>query len=85
MAFNPKLAKYLREKRVEVGLTQPDLAKALKLGSAMSISNFEKGKAPVPDKHLKRLVKVLKLNPQMVVNLIQEERVRQLKKILKMR
>ena len=85
MPANMKLASYMKERRQKKGITQPELAKALKLSSAMSISNFEKGKAPVPYKHLKKLVKILDLNPKQVIRLIQDEREKELLKLFKIR
>lgn len=85
MPANVKLATYLKQHRQKKGITQPDLAKALRLSSAMSISNFEKAKAPVPLKHLKKLVKILDLNPKQVIRIIQDEREKELQKLLKVR
>jgi len=85
MPANIKLAKYIRDRRLKMGITQPNLAKALRLSSAMSISNFEKAKAPVPYKHLRKLVKILELNPKQVVRLIQDEREKELNKLLRIR
>src|SRR5687768_2487624 len=48
-------ADYLRERRLEAGLSQMDVAKKLKLKNAQFISNIERGLAPVPFQQLKVL------------------------------
>ena len=69
-----KLGKYLLQKRLEAELTQRTLGSSLGFTSGQFISNYEKGLAPVPLSSIKVLIKILKLDPYRVVELIQEER-----------
>lgn len=52
-----RFADFLRNKRLEAGLTQGDVAKKLKLKNAQFVSNIERGLAPVPFSTLKLLMK----------------------------
>lgn len=51
----------IRSGRETRGISQWGLARKLKLKSAQSISNIERGIAPVPVKHVHTLLKTLKI------------------------
>lgn len=51
-----EFAEFIREKRIDAGLSQLDAAKKLKLKNAQFISNIERGLAPVPFQTLKILM-----------------------------
>jgi transcriptional regulator with XRE-family HTH domain len=67
------LGKWLKEKRVQAGLTQAQLAKALGLETSQSIAQIEGGRAPLSTKHMKRFCKAVgitekELSSQLVAN-----------------
>lgn len=57
-----RFAEFLRNKRIESGFTQGDVAKKLKLKNAQFISNIERGLAPVPFSTLKLLMKTYEMS-----------------------
>ncbi|MCB0416758.1 MAG: helix-turn-helix domain-containing protein [Bdellovibrionales bacterium] len=57
-----ELGNYLKEKRVQAGLTQLAVAKSVKLTSAQSISNIERGMAPVPTFVLRRMIQLYQIS-----------------------
>jgi transcriptional regulator with XRE-family HTH domain len=74
MQYENRLGKYLLRKRLDKNLTQHRLAQLLGLKSGQFISNYERGLCSVPLKKVKVMLKILKLDPIEVINLIQEER-----------
>ncbi len=66
-------AKYFRDKRIEAGKTQSELAEQLGFSSAQIVSNWERGICAPPMASLKTLIKILKLDPEEVTDVITEE------------
>lgn len=62
------LGKILKEKRMQVGLSQEELAIKLGFTSAQMVSNWERGKCYPPLKKLKSLVKELNLDAESVLS-----------------
>jgi transcriptional regulator with XRE-family HTH domain len=65
-------SKYFRQKRLDSEITQAELARALGFSSAQIVSNWERGICAPPMASLRTLVKVLKLVPEEVANVITE-------------
>ncbi|MCB0404324.1 MAG: helix-turn-helix domain-containing protein [Bdellovibrionales bacterium] len=57
-----ELGQYLREKRMQAGLTQLTVARSVKLTSAQSISNIERGMAPVPTFVLRKMIQLYQIS-----------------------
>jgi len=55
---------FLRQKRIAAGLSQGDMAKELKYTSAQFISNWERGLSLPPKASMKKLSKILNLDPK---------------------
>lgn len=55
---------FLRHARVDAGLTQKQMAEKLKLKNGQAISNIERGLSPLPPKHLKKIARLVKVEPQ---------------------
>lgn len=68
MADFHHLGAYLRQKRIEAGYSQVDLAKILGYSSSQFVSNWERGLSAPPGDGLQVLIKLLKLNRETVVN-----------------
>lgn len=62
-----KLGVELQKARVEIGLTQIEVAKKLGYDSAQFISNFERGVCLPPKKTVKTLAKMYKMNFESLV------------------
>lgn len=62
MNARKEFGKYLREYRLDVGLSQGDVAKKLKYGSAQFVSNWERGLARPAEKDLKKIVNMFMLD-----------------------
>lgn len=60
------LGKMLKERRIELGIQQMDIAKKLGYGSAQFVSNWERGISNPPPKAIKRLAKILELDPEII-------------------
>jgi len=56
-----RLGQYLKDCRVDAGYTQSDVSAELGLKSAQSISNIERGVAPVPLHVLRKMIKLYKI------------------------
>lgn len=65
------VGEYLKTKRLQSGLMQKDVAEALDT-SVQLISNYESGFAVPPLKKLAALVKLFKLNPDELLDVILE-------------
>jgi transcriptional regulator with XRE-family HTH domain len=72
-ALHQNLGQYLREKRVNAGLTQAEIAGKLGYSSPQFISNFERGLCSPPLKNLKALVKLYKIDANELIRLIIDE------------
>lgn len=67
------LAAYLKEKRVEAGLTQLEVAKKLGYSSPQFVSNWERGLANPPVFVLRDLTKMYKVPVDQMFDLIVED------------
>ena len=76
------LGSYLKDKRIDVGLTQSEVAHKLGYSTPQFISNFERGLCSPPLKNLKVLVKLYKLPIDEVMGLILQEQETILRKAL---
>lgn len=56
-----QLNKYLKLRRVELGLSQADLALRVGIGTPQQVCNYESGSNVVPPKHYKKIMQVLKI------------------------
>lgn len=63
--------KFLRDKRVEMGLKQTDVSQALSY-TPQFICNWEKGKSMPPFDKLYLLSKLYKINPEILISRILE-------------
>lgn len=57
-----EIGELIKSRRLKLGLTQEDLAKALGYSSYQIISNVERGIAPIPKYKLPRLAQILKVS-----------------------
>lgn len=64
---------YVRELRERRGLSQGDVAKLLKLKTAQSISNIERGVSPLPRAKIKRLADVLGVRKADILSILLRE------------
>ncbi len=76
------LGEYLKEKRMESGFTQSEVADKLGYSSPQFVSNFERGLCSPPVSNLKTLVKLYKISTDEVVRLIIKEQERDLRHAL---
>ena len=58
------LAEFMRDARLAAGKTQRQLAKCLRYSTPQFISNWERGIAPVPLDHIKKIARILKWTDQ---------------------
>lgn len=72
-ALHENLGQYLRDKRINAGLTQAEIASKLGYSSPQFISNFERGLCSPPLKNLKALVKLYKIDANELIRLIIDE------------
>lgn len=70
-----KVALVIRDRREELGLSQMDLARALKLKSPQFISNIERGLVNIPLKKIDQFCKVLQLDYRFLLKLVHEEKI----------
>lgn len=75
-----ELGLYLKKKRVIAGYTQWDVADKLGYSSAQLISNFERGLCSPPPNQLKKIVTLYGLNPEELLQIMLQERLRVLEK-----
>jgi transcriptional regulator with XRE-family HTH domain len=59
----------LRERRIEVGLTQWDLARELRYSTAQFVSNWERGLSLPPVTALPPLAHLLKIQPKQMIDI----------------
>lgn len=64
---------FIRELREKRGLSQGDVAKLLKLKTAQSISNIERGVSPLPKTKIKRLADILGVRKSEIVTIVLNE------------
>lgn len=86
MAFvnniNNRLGKYLRQARIEKGLTQKDLSEIMGYTSPQFISNIERGLCSPPLDCLREIIKNCDADINIVLEIIIEEQRAYLKKHL---
>jgi transcriptional regulator with XRE-family HTH domain len=75
-------SKYFRQKRIDAGLTQAELASALGFSGAQIVSNWERGVCAPPLASLRPMIKVLNLDPEEVTDVLTEENKRVLRDML---
>lgn len=77
MLAGPKLHKelgsFLKNKRVQLGLTQSEVAQKLGYSSPQFISNVERGLCAPPLKSLKKITELLQIDPKDLMSLILSE------------
>ena len=56
------IGKFIKQRRISLGLSQAELAKLLSLNSVQLISNIERGRCGFPRRRLKRLSRALLLD-----------------------
>lgn len=61
------LGKFLRQKRIQCGLSQVELAKALNINVSQFVSNWERGVCAPPGNSLQALIKILKIKKEDLV------------------
>lgn len=66
--YSYSLEKLIRQRRLDLGLTQPDLAKKMKT-TIQFLSNIERGQARLPTKYFKRFSEMLDLDLKTMVSL----------------
>lgn len=80
--LHKSLGKHLKQNRMNIGLTQAEVAEKLGLSSPQFVSNFERGLCSPPLKDLKILIKMYKMNPDEIVGLILRQEEIRLRKAL---
>ena len=81
--MNHKLVgSYLKNVRMDKGLTQSDVAVKLGYTSPQFISNIERGISKVPLKTLRHFIDLYQLNPEHLIETILEEKRHQIRKAL---
>lgn len=70
MAEFHHLGAYLREKRIDSGLTQAELASSLGDVHSQFVSNWERGLCAPPGHSLHKLIDILKLNREKLVDVM---------------
>lgn len=64
---------YIREHREKIGLSQGEVAKQLRLKTAQSISNIERGISPLPRAKIKKLSTILRIEKGEILTLVLRE------------
>ncbi|MBX7232094.1 MAG: helix-turn-helix domain-containing protein [Bdellovibrionales bacterium] len=77
-----KVGDFFKDKRVEVNLTQSEVAEALGLSSGQFVSNWERGVSMPPMDYLPKLVKLYKINKSELVSVYTSEQERFIKEVL---
>ena len=80
--FNKKFGSYLKEKRLDAGLNQSEVARKLGYSSPQYISNFERGLCLPPLKKMKRIISLYDINPQIVFDMMLEAQRKELSKTI---
>lgn len=70
MAEFNHLGAYLREKRIDSGYTQAELASSLGDVHSQFVSNWERGLCAPPGHSLQKLIELLKLNREKLVDVM---------------
>ena len=83
--FSVDLGLYLKEKRVNSGLTQQDLADELGYNSPQMVSNWERGLCGPKFSDLIKLAKVCKISSQELIEVLMESQEKIFRSYLKKR
>lgn len=68
-----RLNQYIKQRRIELGLTQVELAKKLGMKTNQQLCNFERGACAFPKNKLKKLRKVLRIDKaEMILRLLDD-------------
>jgi transcriptional regulator with XRE-family HTH domain len=73
MAKFKHLGSYLRDRRIDADISQTEIAKVLQYSHSQFVSNWERGLSAPPMKDLPRLIKLLKLNRETLVEMMVED------------
>jgi transcriptional regulator with XRE-family HTH domain len=65
-----ELAKFLKLKRIEQGLSQAEVARALGFSSSQFISNWERGMCSPPLNSLQKLTRLLEIKDNEIIKLL---------------
>ena len=77
-----KLNLHIKEKREKLSMSQKELGLKLGYQNGQYISNMERGMCPVPLEKLDKIIYLLKLNANEVIDIIQEDHLSYLKSLL---
>lgn len=77
-----RIGEFFRDKRVDAGLTQSDVAQTLGLSTGQFVSNWERGVSAPPMDYLPQLMKLYKINKSQLVALYTAEQERYIKAVL---
>ncbi len=81
-SLHESLGNYLKRRRIEIGMTQSEVASNLGYSSPQFISNFERGLCAPPLKNLKTLVNLYKIPKEEIISLMMKEQELILRKAL---
>ena len=73
MAEFSNLGTFLKQKRIDSGFTQNELASKLGDVHSQFVSNWERGLCAPPNHSFQRLINVLKINKQKLVDVMMED------------
>lgn len=68
-----QVGKFIRKKRERFGLSQKDLANILRVKTAQSVSNIERGISPLPIRHMKVLARVFRVSQKRFISIACDE------------
>ena len=74
-------AKYFREKRLNSGLTQSDVARFIGVNTQL-VSNWERGRCRPPEQHLPKLMKLFRIPKQELMEFLLAEQEKELRLLL---
>lgn len=77
-----QIGEYLKTKREKIGLTQGQVSNKLGYSSPQFISNIERGSSLPPLSILKEISKLLKLNDKTIMELLLEQKKKQIRSYL---
>lgn len=75
---NLSLGNFLKDKRIESGFSQNEIAAELGYTSAQFISNWERGLCSPPMNIMHKLIKIFKIDPNQLLKLMLEDSRREL-------
>lgn len=68
-----KFHEFLRDRRLELNISQADVAAQIGMTGPQFLSNIERGLCPMPAKYIKGLGKCLKVKPLSIAHIVIEE------------